>query len=129
MKNGYSSVVENNSSALSFTEKLDDNMHPEELQVGSSEFSNAHFDGFEQEVDVYSGDEHDDDAIDLEGEAHCSLQMLKRVERTFIDYFLRKVGPSRKTEQVRESVFSTLTELLDSKYGKFDNIHRKLSSL
>ena len=45
--------------------------------------------------------------------------MLKRVESTFINYFLEKVGPSRKTEEVRESVFSTLTEILNSKYGEF----------
>lgn len=56
----------------------------------------AQFDGFEPEEDEgYCGQE---DAIDLDGEVRCSLEMLKQVERTFIDYFLRKIGPSRKTE-------------------------------
>ena len=78
----------------------------------------AHFEGFEPEdEDGYCGDEHED-AIDLDGEARSQREMLKQVERIFIDYFLRKVGPSRKTEQVRESVFQTLTQILDSKYGK-----------
>ena len=53
-----------------------------------------------------------EDPIDLDGEARCSMQMLKGVERHFIDYFIEKVGPSLKTEQVRESVFSTLTQIL-----------------
>ena len=57
--------------------------------------------------------------IDLDGEARATQQlMLKQVERQFIEYFLQKIGPSRKTEQVRESVFSTLTGILESKYGE-----------
>ena len=93
----------------------------------------AQFKGFEEEegeeeedqvqhiVDNgYCGDVHEDDAIiDLDGEVNCSYEMLKQVERTFINYFLRKIGPSRKTETVRDSVFSTLTQMLESKYGKF----------
>ena len=88
----------------------------------------AHFEGFEhEEDDGYCGDEHED-AIDLDGEARSQREMLKQVERIFIDYFLRKVGPSRKTEQVRESVFQTLTQILDSKYGKYHFLKVSLES-
>ena len=78
------------------------------------------------EVHYYDGDFEPEDAfqedpIDLDGEANCSMQMLKQVEQQFIAYFLKKIGPSRKTEEIRQSVYSTLTEILDSKYGKSAN--------
>lgn len=73
---------------------------------------------------VYSGDVHED-AIDLDGEVNCSYEMLKQVERTFINYFLRKIGPSHRTEKIRDSVFSTLTQLLESNYGKFRKFFRE----
>ena len=63
-------------------------------------------------------EEHEEAIIDLEGEEDCAREMLRKVERQFIAYFIDKIGPSRKTEAVRESVFSTLTEILDSKYGE-----------
>ena len=62
-----------------------------------------------------------EDPIDIEAEARSSLKMLKRVEEQFVEYFMDKIGPSRKTEKNREKVFSTLTKILDSKYGESTN--------
>ena len=62
--------------------------------------------------------EESEEPIDFDNEAQSSLQMLRRVEKQFCGYFMMKVGPSKKTEAVRESVFSTLTEILEAQYGK-----------
>lgn len=48
--------------------------------------------------------------------------MLKRVEEQFVEYFMDKIGPSRKTEKNREKVFSTLTKILDSKYENYGKV-------